>query len=221
MVTEPNRQAVITAFLDLLSEKPFAEIGLDEIAGRASLSLAELRGLFDTKLAIYEAFVRDVDEAVLAEDVSDMADQPPRERLFDVLMRRLDVLRPHRAALRGLFRSVRQDPLLAASINRIGLVSQRWMLTAAGIRFEGLLGAAVTQGLVVSFARVLRVFINEEDAGMPRTMAALDKELRRAQSSFERLERLGRVFRRPPRRSWPERRPADSMAADGATEEPI
>jgi len=221
MATKQQRQSVITAFLDLLSQKPFAEIGLDEIAERASVSLAELRGMFDTKLAIYEAFVRDVDEAVLAEDVSDMADEPPRERLFDVLMRRLDVLRPHRAALHGLFRSVRQDPLLAASINRIGLVSQRWMLTAAGIRFEGLLGAAVTQGLVVSFARVLRVFVNEADEGMPRTMAALDKELRRAQSSFERLERLGRVFRRPPRRRWPERRPTDPVASDVATEEPI
>ncbi len=41
---------------------------------------------------------------------------------------------------------------------------------------------------------------------MPRTMAALDRELRRAQSSFERLERVGRLFRRPGRQSRP--RPA-------------
>ncbi len=147
-----------------------------------------------------------------------MSEEPPRERLFDVLMRRLDALRPHRAALRGLARSARQDPLLAASLNRTALISQRWMLTAAGIRFEGLLGAAVTQGLVVSFARVLRVFLDEEDAGMPRTMAALDRELRRAQSSFERLERVGRLFRRPERRSRPQ--PHPDAQPSGAAEEP-
>tara|TARA_R110002020_G_scaffold51045_7_gene144657 strand:- start:259 stop:603 length:345 start_codon:yes stop_codon:yes gene_type:complete len=107
MVTKRQRQSVISAFLGLLSEKDFAEIGLDEIAARSSLSLAELRAAFDSKLAIYEAFARDIDEAVLAEDVTDMADEPPRERLFDVLMRRLDALRPHRAALRGLARSAR------------------------------------------------------------------------------------------------------------------
>jgi AcrR family transcriptional regulator len=218
MVTKRQRQSVMSAFLALLSEKSFAEIGLDEIAGRASMSLADLRGMFDSKLAIYEAFVRDIDEAVLAEDLSDMSEEPPRERLFDVLMRRLDALRPHRAALRGLARSARQDPLLAASLNRTALISQRWMLTAAGIRFEGLLGAAVTQGLVVSFARVLRVFLDEEDAGMPRTMAALDRELRRAQSSFERLERVGRLFRRPERRSRPQ--PHPDAQPSGAAEEP-
>lgn len=216
MVTKRQRQSVISAFLGLLSEKSFAEIGLDEIATRASMSLAELRAAFDSKLAIYEAFVRDIDEAVLAADVSDMSDEPPRERLFDVLMRRLDALAPHRAALRGIARSARQDPLFAASLNRTALISQRWMLTAAGIRFEGLLGAAVTQGLVVSFARVLRVFLDEEDAGMPRTMAALDRELRRAQSSFERLERVGRLFRRPARRAPAEpRAPADPAGAAG------
>lgn len=217
MVTKRQRQSVISAFLGLLSEKSFAEIGLDEIAERSSMSLADLRGAFDGKLAIYEAFVRDIDEAVLAADVSDMSDEPPRERLFDVLMRRLDALAPHRAALRGIARSARQDPLLAASLNRIALTSQRWMLTAAGIRFEGLLGAAVTQGLVVSFARVLRVFLAEEDPGMPRTMAALDRELRRAQSSFERLERVGRLFRRPGRQSRPQPRPA-SDPVDAAEE---
>ena len=217
MVTKRQRQSVISAFLGLLSEKDFAEIGLDEIAARSSLSLAELRAAFDSKLAIYEAFARDIDEAVLAEDVTDMADEPPRERLFDVLMRRLDALGPHRAALRGLARSARQDPLLAASLNRTALISQRWMLTAAGIRFEGLLGAAVTQGLVVSFARVLRVFLDEEDPGMPRTMAALDRELRRAQSSFERLERVGRLFRRPVRRPHPAPR-AGAHPADAAEE---
>ena len=217
MVTKRQRQSVISAFLGVLSEKDFAEIGLDEIAARSSLSLAELRAAFDSKLAIYEAFARDIDEAVLAEDVTDMADEPPRERLFDVLMRRLDALRPHRAALRGLARSARQDPLLAASLNRTALISQRWMLTAAGIRFEGLLGAAVTQGLVVSFARVLRVFLDEEDPGMPRTMAALDRELRRAQSSFERLERVGRLFRRPVRKPRPAPR-AGAHPADAAEE---
>lgn len=217
MVTKRQRQSVISAFLGLLSEKSFAEIGLDEIAERASMSLADLRAAFDGKLAIYEAFVRDIDEAVLAADVSDMSGEPPRERLFDVLMRRLDALAPHRAALSGIMRSARQDPLLAASLNRIALISQRWMLTAAGIRFEGLLGAAVTQGLVVSFARVMRVFLAEEDPGMPRTMAALDRELRRAQSSFERLERVGRLFRRPGRRSPPEP-PQASHPADTAEE---
>lgn len=212
METKEQRRAIVDALLALLEERGWDEIGLDDVARQAGISLAELRTSFDGKMAILESFVREIDAEVLAEDVSDMADEPARERLFDVLMRRLDALVPHKAALRGLAASARRDPALAAGLNKIAFVSQRWMLTAAGIRIEGLLGAAATEGLVVAFARVLRVFLDEEDAGMPRTMAALDKELRRSEQIFVRLERATRLFRRPPRR--PMRRPDRAAPED-------
>ena len=56
-------------------------------------------------LAILAAHLKAVDRAVLAEDLADMAEEPARERLFDVLMRRLEVLAPHREAVRSLLRS--------------------------------------------------------------------------------------------------------------------
>lgn len=217
MATKRQRQSIVAAFLALLSERRWDEIGLDDIAERAGLSLAGLRAAFDSKMSILEAFARDIDETVLAGDDGDMADEPARERLFDVLMRRLDALKPHRTALKSLAASTLRDPMLAASLNRIAFVSQRWMLTAAGIHIEGPLGAVATQGLVVSFARVLKVFLDEEDAGMPRTMAALDTELRRAERTFTRLERASRPFRRPPPRSrWARRDDPPAGSTDEA-----
>ena len=47
----------------------------------------------------------------------DMAEEPPRERLFDVLMRRLEVLAPHKEAVRSLLRSARRNPRLALALN--------------------------------------------------------------------------------------------------------
>ncbi|MDQ0314232.1 TetR/AcrR family transcriptional regulator [Amorphus orientalis] len=210
MATKRQRQSIVSALIALLETRDWQDIGLDDIAAEAGVSLAVLRSVFDTKVAILEAFVRDIDETVLAGDDGDMGDEPPRERLFDVLMRRLDTLKPYRPALRSLAASARRDPVLAASLNRMALVSQGWMLTSAGIHIKGLLGAAATQGLVVAFARVLRVFLREEDAGLPRTMAALDKELRRGERSFLRLERVSRPIRRGVRRRW--ERPASAQA---------
>ena len=62
-----------------------------------------------------------------------MAEEPPRERLFDVLMRRLEALAPYKDAVRSLMRSARRNPGLALALNGMALRSQRWMLTAAGI----------------------------------------------------------------------------------------
>ena len=58
--------------------------------------------MFGSTIAILAAHMKEIDRAVLAGGSADMADEPPRERLFDVLMRRLEALDPHKAAIRSL-----------------------------------------------------------------------------------------------------------------------
>ena len=90
----------------LLAEKRFEEIGFGEIAARSGLTLAACRGEFGSTLAIYAAHVKALDRKVLAGAAGDMADEPPRERLFDVLMRRIEAMAPYREATRSLLKSV-------------------------------------------------------------------------------------------------------------------
>ena len=124
------------------------------IAARAGVSLAALRQEFSSTLAILAAHMKATDRAVLAADISDMAEEPERERLFDVLMRRLEVLAPHREAVRSLLRSARRDPPLTVALNGLAVRSQQWMLTAAGISASGPRGVIRAQGLAVLFASV-------------------------------------------------------------------
>ena len=60
------------------------------------MTLAELRDEFDGKLAILSAYLKQIDRAVLAGGSADMAEESPRDRLFDVLMRRIDAMTPYR-----------------------------------------------------------------------------------------------------------------------------
>ena len=101
-----TRERIVAAFLDLLAEKSFESIGFADIAERAGVSLAEIRDEFTSKLEIYAAHVKGIDRRVLTGGDDDMAEESPRERLFDVLMRRLDVMAPHKEAVRSLLRSV-------------------------------------------------------------------------------------------------------------------
>jgi AcrR family transcriptional regulator len=176
-----SRDKVVAAFLELLAERPFEEIGLSDIAARAGVSLAQLRDEFASTLAILAAHIKATDRAVLAADLSDMDEEPPRERLFDVLMRRLEVLAPHREAVRSLLRSARRNPPLAFALNGLATRSQQWMLTAAGIEASGPRGALRAQGLTVVFGSVLRTWVHDDDPGLARTMAALDRALARGQ----------------------------------------
>ena len=181
-----------------------SSIGLADVAGQAGVSLAQLRDEFPSTLAILAAHIKATDRAVLAADVSDMAEEPERERLFDVLMRRLEILAPHRDAVRSLLRSARRDPPFALALNGLVVRSQQWMLTAAGIGASGPRGMVRAQGLAVLFASVLRTWVDDDDPGQARTMAALDRALGRGQRLLGLMEDVcaipARLCRLRPRR---------------------
>ena len=179
-----ERAKAIDALMALLAEQSFEQIGLAEVAGRAGLKLSQLRAEFGSVLAIFAAHVKDIDRAVLAGGDADMTEEPPRERLFDVLMRRLEALAPYKEAVRSVMRSARRNPCLALALNAMAVRSQSWMLEAAGIGAHGPRGALRAQGAALMFARVLSVWVDDEEEGLDRTMAALDRGL----ASAERWE---------------------------------
>ena len=185
-----DRDRIVAALLALLAEQPFEEIGLADIAGRAGVSLAQLRDEFPSTLAILAAHMKAVDRAILAQDFGDMAEEPARERLFDVLMRRLEALAPHRESVRSLLRAARRRPPLALVLNGLAVRSMQWMLTAAGINASGPRGMIRAQGLAMLFASVLRTWIDDEDSGLARTMAELDRALARGQRCLGYLDDL-------------------------------
>ena len=178
---DSERERIIAAFMALLADKPIEQIGFAEIAEGAGVSLAELRNTFGSTTAILAAHMKEVDRAVLAGGDADMGEEPPRERLFDVLMRRIEILAPQKAAVRSLIRSARFNPGLALALNGLSVRSQQWMLAAADISSSGPRGMVRAQGMALLFASVLRTWINDDDPGLARTMAALDRALARGQ----------------------------------------
>jgi AcrR family transcriptional regulator len=214
--SKPPRERIIAAFMSLLADKPIERIGLSEIAREAGVSLVELRDLFGSTLAILAAQIKETDRAVLAADAADMAEEPPRERLFDVLMRRLEVLEPHKAAVRSLTRSASRNPGLAFALNGLAVRSQQWMLTAADIDAAGPRGMVRAQGLAVLFASVLRTWVDDDDPGHARTMAALDRALARGQrwSGFlDGLDRMQQCVARGRRQRRRDRDDEETVAA--------
>lgn len=190
-----DRDKIIAAFMALLAGKPIEQISVADLAKEAGVSLAALRGAFPSKLAIYAAHVKAIDRAVLAQDLGDIADEPTRERLFDVLMRRLEAMAPYRDAVRSLMRSARRNPPLALVLSALAARSMQWMLSAAAINVSGPGGMLRAQGLAVLFVTVLRTWVRDDDAGLARTMAALDRALARGQRWSGFLEDLCRIPR--------------------------
>lgn len=195
MATAKTRQKILDTFLAMVAERGYAALSLSALADEAGVKLSVLRENFGSKRDLVKAFAARIDSAVLDERDIDMADQPARDRLFDILMTRIDHMTPHKAAVRALLLAARKDPVTAFDFNQIAVTSQNWMLIAAGIELGGVKSKIVAQGLAIAFARVVETWLDEDDEGMPRTMAKLDRELDRGVSWMKRLDRAEGIAR--------------------------
>ncbi|MEZ2406763.1 AcrR family transcriptional regulator [Bosea sp. OAE752] len=189
---DPRKRAV-DALMNLAASRPWDEIELPDIATEAGLTLAQLRGLFPSKLAMLGGVTRIVDDAVLAGMSDDLAAEPIRERLFDLVMRRLDAMAPYKAALRRIVPVIRRDPLALAALNRSAVNSWRYMLASVGIPTEDSLGALRVQGAVLLMARVSDTWLDDDEPELSKTMARLDRELKTAGRIMARVEDVHRL----------------------------
>ena len=188
------RNAIIDALMELAEERNWEDITISDVAARANVSLATFRDFYPSKGAVLAGFSRRIDHIVLeAAGGDELAGEPQKERLFDVLMRRLDALAPYKLGLEAIFDWARRDPLAATALNRVVVNSMRFMLEAAGIDSEGPVGAFKLQGLALAWGRVLRVWFRDDDPGLASTMAELDRELTRGSGFVARAEDLNRL----------------------------
>ncbi|HYB10936.1 MAG TPA: hypothetical protein VEJ16_14810 [Alphaproteobacteria bacterium] len=153
---------------------------MNDIAEASNLSLAELLGLYRSKEAILSAFVRRIDRKVLEGGASD--GESPRDRMFDILMRRFEALNPHKKSIEAIVRDRSADPIGVLCGGLRLKRSMAWMLEAAGIQSSGLLGRARAKALALVYLAAMRVWFGDDSEDLSRTMAALDKRLRRAES---------------------------------------
>lgn len=177
-------QGIIDAALALARTQAWRSVSLSDIADQAGVSLAQVYATFPSKSAIIGGFMKRIDRQVLDGGAVDATD-PTRDRLFEVLMRRFDALAPHKEAVAAILGGMCAEPVAAlVQVPRV-LGSMAWMLEAAHLPAEGLLGLVRMEGLALIYANALRVWLTDDTPDMAKTMAALDQGLRRAERLVE------------------------------------
>lgn len=172
-----DADTILDAALAVAAERGWRQATLTDIAAHAGCGLADVYRLFPSKAAIARAAVARIDAAVLSGTGTDDAESF-RDRLFDLLMRRYDALKPHRGTIETFWRELRRDPLAGASLAPALARSMAWMLEAAGAPPRlplGLLRVKLLAGIHLS---VMRVWLQDDSEDLGRTMASLDKALK-------------------------------------------
>ena len=195
-------KAVIRAAFDLAERTGWHRMSVAAAASEAGLPLARTRERFPNRLAVLARFGKLADQAMLA-DVT--PESRVRDRLFDMVMRRIDMLQAHRGGMLALLRALPTDPGLAVLLGAATRRSMRWMLEAAGVGSLGLRGELRTRGMVAVWLWVVRAWRTDDSPDLSATMAALDSALTRAEQAAAWLRDAG----------------SDAFGADSGGEPPI
>jgi len=181
-----KEQAVLAA-LALAADRGWDDITLDEIAKKAKITPAAFAEHFKTKFDVLVALGRMIDAQTLAAIGTPDPALSPRDRLFDILMERFDVLNEQREGINAILKSLCRTP-------KQGIISLPWlgysmsqMLQAAKIDTEGFSGAAKVIGLTGVYLKTLKTWQKDDSPDMGRTMAALDKNLGHAEKLAGRM----------------------------------
>jgi ubiquinone biosynthesis protein COQ9 len=189
-----KRSKAVRAAVDLAQERDWGEITLADIAQKAGLDLGDLRAEFFCKNDILRAFQIEVDKDVLAK--TKQVDGSVRDRLFDTIMTRFEVMGPYKPALKRIACYLRCRPgevsLLACST----LASQYWMLAGSGAKLGGAKAAVRVAGLAAIYGRVFRVWLDDSSPSLDRTMAALDRALNNGERMLTTMEKTCKTVSR-------------------------
>lgn len=185
---------------ELVAEQGWPRFSLTALAAVVELPLAAVYEQLPGRGALLARLGERVDREMLAIDAGELAGLSPRERLFELIMRRLDALTPYRAGLKAFARSGRSDPeLLCASLGNLQRLSA-WLGDAVALR-PGLKGCLGRHAMLLAYGRVFAVWLEDESVDLASTLAELDKRL-------GQLEQLARW--------WPGRRSGDGERAEAA-----
>jgi len=183
-----KRSKAVRAALDLAKERSWGDISVPDIALAANLNLADLRREFSCKSDILRAFQSEVDAEVLARARSADEAQTPRDRLFDIVMTRFEVMQPYKPALRRISAYLCCRPGEAATLVCASLASQYWMLAGAGAKLDGPAGALRVTGLTTIYGKVFQVWLDDPSPSLDKTMAALDQRLTKGERMLSGIE---------------------------------
>ncbi len=181
-------QTIITATMELAAERDWRGITLRDIAEAAHMPLSELRAHIACKGDVLRALARRTDEALLDSVNKEPLEGEPTDRLFELIMRRLELMAPYKAAIARLMEEPAPAACECPPLIEQYFLAQRWMLAAAGLEKPGMEGLARTFGLGTVYARALRAWVKDDDPGLSTTMARLDKDLKRGAHLLARLQ---------------------------------
>ena len=168
---------IIDTALSLAGEIGWANVTLQQIGRETNLPEQEVKAIFSSEWNILEAFRTRTDLQIADRQTPKWSQGAPKDRLFEVLMERIDIIEPWKSGLASVASYGIKQPLQGLKLF-IGLnKSMATMLDYAHIR-TGPAGVPwQAHGLTAIYLLALRRWFSDDSNDLGPTMAELNEKL--------------------------------------------
>jgi AcrR family transcriptional regulator len=173
---------------DIVGERGWNGFSFVELSRRSDLSLTDVYAKFPNRGALLEALGARLDSAMLDLDLDELNEMSPRERVFELIMRRLDAMAPFKAGLAEVGRCGRGCELVRPAARNVGRAVTR-LLDAAEAPMPSAVAAGARPVLTLIYSRVFNVWLKDDTPDLARTLSELDRRLQQAESLGRFLSR--------------------------------
>jgi AcrR family transcriptional regulator len=193
----PEPEDITAAVLRLAAERGWRATRLEDIAAACGMTAGEMRRRHPCKASVLLGCARTIEQYAAAEPPVFEPEDTVRDRLFELLMQRIDLLAPYKDGVAAILRDLPGDPLGAAVAGPDVLRLMGGILEQADVSPAGPVGCLRSKGLAAIWLATLREWVRDDSPDNARTMAALDGHLRRAEPYARMLSGFPAGFPRP------------------------
>lgn len=176
-----SEDRIVDAFYAVAAAQGWQAVAIESVAQEAGVPAAKVAERYADRVALATAAVDLADRRMLKDIIAADEAEPTRDRLFDLVMRRIDAQSTHRDGVAAIARGLPFDPVAAGWFLCLLHRSMTRLLEAGGVSTRGLRGELRVQGMLAVWNSVLRAWLKDETPDLAKTMKALDKALDRAE----------------------------------------
>lgn len=189
-----RRPRILKAAFELASQKSLNDITLNEIAEKAELPVESLYGYgCNSTKDIIELHNNVIDEKVISQyktlaENGEYDDLSERERLFDLMMLRMETLNETREGSKAILGITDKASLNAIlKIPNIQRSMGRMLKTAGVTSRDPIREQAKILGLTAVYATALKSWSEDETEGLSKTMRSLDDNIKKGDAWYKKF----------------------------------
>tara|TARA_B110000305_G_scaffold43084_3_gene45149 strand:- start:26566 stop:27252 length:687 start_codon:yes stop_codon:yes gene_type:complete len=183
--TKAKLNKIIKATLDLLRDHELDNITFLMISKKCTLDANDIKRYFLDIDSIIHAYFDDIDLRMIDSYSSNVTEETGKEIIFNIIMSRLDLLNENKISVKRL---VKGKSNLKISFFIRSTRIQKWILQEANIHSIGFERTINQYGLMYLYARIINVWLEDNDPMMSKTMAFLDKSLTNGEKYIQNMQ---------------------------------